>query len=93
MKKRNRTCRAQLLLTYFHTGLLSLLKVATANCLRLISQECATDSIKELLSGKVIFTLANLHCAVRGCLHAFLLRNKPLHLDLQVKIIPSLTDT
>ena len=34
MKKRNRTCRAQLLLTYFHTGLLSLLKVAT-NCLRL----------------------------------------------------------
>ena len=42
MKKRNRTCRAQLLLTYFHTGLLSLLKVAT-NCLRLISQECAIE--------------------------------------------------
>ena len=35
-----RTCGAQLLLTYFHTG--SLLKVAT-NCLRLISQKCAIE--------------------------------------------------
>ena len=36
--KKNRTCGAQLLLTYFHTR--NLLKVAT-NCLKLISQECA----------------------------------------------------
>ena len=44
MEKRNRTCRAQLLTTYFRTGLLSLLKVAT-NCLRLILQECAIDLV------------------------------------------------
>ena len=63
-KKRNRTCRAQLLLTYFHTGLLSLLKVAT-NCLRLISQECATEINAYNKVKKRGFTLANLHCVVR----------------------------
>ena len=66
MKERNRTCRAQLLLTYFHTGLLSLLKVTT-NCLRLISQECAIEinalvnKVKETWFPISQFTL---HCSM-----------------------------
>ena len=62
MKKRNRTCRPQLFLTYFHTGLLSLLKVATilseTNFTRVCNwDKCIVNKVKETCFHISQFTL------------------------------------